>query len=262
MVSEPHLLIGTADLQGALVRRVVGSMIVRAAFGGMGGDVEMLTYAALGWMARVRAGGKKAERWEGRLIHAFSDLNADGRGGGEARRGEGREGGDEGEAAPPLPMLCDLASAERLLTAIPLSAVDFHISRVLDTALSQPHVHQSLVSLLSSHSHLSPSLPPSDTEGRVRVLAQSAMLHCSSSISSKTLWLWREGEPIPLPPPLPPPSLLLAWGVMEGACLHFAREHIRGLVGRGSTLEQALRRAPSAPPPTIPGETNAKNLAR
>ncbi|KAL3916824.1 MAG: hypothetical protein SGPRY_006654 [Prymnesium sp.] len=155
----------------------------------MGGDVEMLTYASLGWMARVRAGGKKAERWEGRLIHAFSDLNADGRGGGEARGGEGGEGGDEGEAAPPLPMLCDLASAERLLTAIPLSAVDFHISRVLDTALSQPYVHQSLVSLLSSHPHLSPSLPPSDTEGRVRVLAQSAMLHCSSSISSKTLQL-------------------------------------------------------------------------
>ena len=59
---------------------------------------------------------------------------------------------------------------------MPLSAFDFHCSRVLSVALSQPSTFAALVALCPTGA------------GAVEALAKRAMWHCSSSLSPKAVW--------------------------------------------------------------------------
>ncbi|EOD19305.1 hypothetical protein EMIHUDRAFT_450175 [Emiliania huxleyi CCMP1516] len=170
----------------------------------MAGDIEMLHAAARGWAERsaeerVRGRHVCGASWACKLARAYLPA---------------ADAPSPREAPATLPS-SRAALVARLSTAVPASAVDFHISNVLDGALAQPE----------------------------------AMWQCSSSVTNKHLWERGERETAHGPAATAgaqlratPPRLQLLWAALSPACGRFAAEHVQRhalgpcqrSVGRGS----------------------------
>ena len=168
--------------------------LLRAAFGGMPGDMRMLDAAASTWARRAEAGSAWAERLE-RAAHlaypAVATIVA------EALAGE------VAPASPRAPPPADQASSRASSCAfeaelraafrgegglrwsdVPLSSFDFHCSRCLDagsarSALQHAPTREALAALVP------PGRDPAE-------LAKKAMWACSSSLSARRSW--RDGS--------------------------------------------------------------------
>ena len=142
---------------------LASAILIRAAYGGMPGDVEMLQTAAHVWASRAPgtdaaplspATQQADNAWAPRLRDAFAPsplvvaLVEEALGGGVA---------SPSPSAPALEVELRLAMRGEgglRWEDVPLSSIDFHCSRVLDAALSQPtvrHEMESLLSLSSGH---------------------------------------------------------------------------------------------------------------
>ena len=213
----------TADTWRSPGGSLAGALLVRGAFGGMRGDMRMLSDAAQTWWARLgtTAHGvdeaSDSDLYLSRLTSAF------------------------GATAPPPPAEhgpYDECASGALAAACAAGAVDFHISNVLEAALQQAHVRAAVVAAaglgLSGEDLLD--------------LCKSAMWTHSSSLSTKREW--RGGEASAAASSRASASedksLLAVWAALEPACQRFAAEHINRHVGRGSPLRAAMAAAAQA----------------
>ncbi len=165
------------------------TLLIRAAFGGMGGDMAMLRNAASAWHRRSCADGAL---WQERLRQAFPPAT------------------DE-----------DLISAKQRLTAedIPLSAIDFHCSNVLDIVLANQSVRDAAMTAAGVDTHA------------IRDACSSAMWQHSSGLSAKSDW--DEGRALPsasswdgsLVPEAPAVGRSLRlWDVIRRPCRQYASD--------------------------------------
>ena len=224
------------DSANAAAGAMVGALLVRAAFGGMKGDVRMLEASADIWWSRlIGTGGEDGdvspaagggEWWHAQLGRAFAR-----------------------EVPTTLPAtLGTRLDAAVLTAACPLSAVDFHISNVLETFT--PAVRQSVAAAAPT--------PITGNEAMLE-MCRAAMWEHSSSTSFKASW--RNGM-------MPSDSsvgdggggngpLLAVWAAIAPACERFASEHIGRFCGPRAPLIRLAAAAAVAEQPPAAGATSA-----
>jgi hypothetical protein len=150
---------------------LVCSLLVRAHFGGMRGDVDMLRAGAVTWRRRflsdqpADAAGSWLEHIEGVFTAAAAAAEA----------------ATTGGAPPPLGCASDVDVGVLTKRDVPPAAIDFHVSPIVEELMQQPRVREAVEAaaarapeLLEDNGH--------DLSGLVR----SAMwTHCSS-VTNKT----------------------------------------------------------------------------
>ena len=253
-----------AAVAAASMADLVPALLVRAAFGGMEGDVRMMREAAAVWHHRLRG---------------------EARGGGDGGGGNGGGAQPSGDwwaerlrrafaAAPSLPPLVGAPSPPRaapslaasLAAAIPPSAVDFHISNVLESVAQRPEVRAALAAL--------PGAAPGRSAVPDAEELQRAMWRHASSTSFKREWgagrmrggsrggqdeagkgsgeggegggeggegggEGGEGGPETA-------RLRAVWRILQVPCERFAAEYISRLCGPASPLRAAMAAAAAA----------------
>ena len=221
--SPAHTLLDAIGASPSAETAMVGALLIRAAFGGMRGDMSMLNDAAATWFDRLQ-GGHDRGRWHTSLLHAFRPTDT------------AKPPTTAAAAAQAAAPLLSNGDASWLQHAIPPAAVDFHISRVIEACVQHPHVVAALQEVCGAADRT-----------QLTELCQHAMWHCSSSVSTKGDWCDGVMPPISSSPAHTATSEKRrysdVWNAIEAHCVQFARDHVHRLVGTRSALFTAAAAA-------------------
>jgi len=202
------------------------SLVARAAYGGMPGDVRMLRAAARVWRTRLVARGND---WAVALaaVNGLAPAATRAAGSGSSSSSSDADGGTSGgsvsadcccyvprDARPGggAPVSCELARVPRLRPVdVPLAAIDFHCSGVLDALVSAQPAATAAFAAAAVAGTGRP--PPSSDE--LRQLLQEAMWRYRSATNVRprcepaavlALAAGPAGRRAPASRPLPPPD--------------------------------------------------------
>lgn len=209
---------------GGLVR----ALLWRASFGGMEGDIEMLQRAAALWYRRFTQGVGWSERLERAFADGVADAGVSHGAGGRALNPAAAVGSPSVEAL--VDGRVDMGPSD-----VPVGAIDFHCSDVLQTVLRQP----SVAGALRESQGWPRGGSGSGGGDELLELAKGAMWRYSSSISAKLPWPGGgEGQQAEAPRRKPGgEALARAWAVLQSPCRDFARELV---------VQQCIRMQPRA----------------
>ena len=186
-VTDPacNLAVLTRDLSNESACHVL-ALSVRAKFGGMKGDVSMLRGAAKAWRRRfldAEATGDKRDDWHARLREVYTAAAAK-----AAEASGGVTGLPPHGSAPPLAAAAPVDVDVIAKRDVPLSAIDFHVSPIVEELMKNDKVRTALDRAVERAPELGEDLGDA--------LRSCIWRHCSS-VTDKSTFAMREEDVVP-----------------------------------------------------------------